>query len=65
MNSFRKLANRLCQEESGATAVEYGLIAALMTLGLVGALSATGDGTSDKWEGVATDVDTAMSSAGN
>ncbi len=64
MNSFRKLASRLCQEESGATAVEYGLIAALMTLGLVGALSATGDGTSDKWEGVANDVDGAMSSAG-
>ncbi|MEL6857398.1 MAG: Flp family type IVb pilin [Pseudomonadota bacterium] len=64
MNSLRKLASRWCRDDTGATAVEYGLIAALMTLALVGALAATGDGTSDKWEGVADDVGDAMSNAG-
>ena len=53
---------RFRRDESGATAVEYGLLMALMTLALIGALSATGDGTSDNWKGVADDVGGAMSS---
>lgn len=64
MNSFGKFASRFCCDDSGATAVEYGLIAGLMTLALVGALASTGDGTSDKWEGVSDDVSDAMSNAG-
>ena len=36
----------------GATAVEYGLIAALMTLALIGAMSSTGSNTGEKWNGV-------------
>ncbi|MEL6694362.1 MAG: Flp family type IVb pilin, partial [Pseudomonadota bacterium] len=53
-------ARRFFNNESGGTAVEYGLIMALMTLALIGALSATGDGTSDKWNDVANDVSSAV-----
>ena len=64
MSVIRRAATRFRRDESGATAVEYGLILSLMTLALIGALAATGDGTSDNWKGVADDVGGAMSSAG-
>jgi pilus assembly protein Flp/PilA len=35
-----KFVERFCQDESGATAIEYGLIAALVAVVLVTALSA-------------------------
>ena len=50
--------------ESGATAVEYALLMGLMALALIGALQATGGGTSDKWDGVSEDVGDAMINAG-
>ncbi|MEL6724984.1 MAG: Flp family type IVb pilin [Pseudomonadota bacterium] len=63
MSLFRKAASRFHRDESGATAVEYGLIMALMTIALIGALSATGDSTSDNWKGVSDDVGGAMAGA--
>lgn len=54
----------LKQDEKGATAVEYGLLLALMVLALIGALAATGGSTQDQWEGVADKVETAMEDAG-
>ena len=60
MKTISNKARRFFSNESGATAVEYGLIMGLMTLAIIGALSATGDGTSDKWNDVATDVTTAV-----
>ncbi|NDV20694.1 Flp family type IVb pilin [Pseudodesulfovibrio sp. JC047] len=39
---MRKMLNLLLDEE-GATAIEYGLIAALIAAGIVGATSALGD----------------------
>ena len=50
----------LFQNESGATVVEYGLILALMTVALIGALNATGDSTASKWDGVSEDISEAM-----
>ncbi|MCF6328187.1 MAG: Flp family type IVb pilin [Henriciella sp.] len=46
----------LKSDRKGATAVEYGLIMALMTLAVIGAISTTGDATKAKWEGVADEV---------
>jgi pilus assembly protein Flp/PilA len=37
-----KFVQRFCNDESGATAIEYGLIAALVAVVLVTALSAMG-----------------------
>ncbi|MEL8055982.1 MAG: Flp family type IVb pilin [Pseudomonadota bacterium] len=63
MSVIRRAAARFRRDESGATAVEYGLILSLMTLALIGALSATGSGTSENWQGVADDVGGAMANA--
>lgn len=52
-------------DREGATAIEYGLIMALMTLALIGALASTGKSTGEKWDNVATKVGTSMDDAGN
>tara|TARA_B110000444_G_C18225866_1_gene316498 strand:- start:98 stop:259 length:162 start_codon:yes stop_codon:yes gene_type:complete len=47
------------QDEQGATAIEYGLIAALISVVLIGALTALGGSIADKF----TEVADAVSSA--
>ncbi|MBB3952051.1 Flp family type IVb pilin [Aureimonas jatrophae] len=39
-----------CRDRSGATAIEYGLIAALIATAIIGALTATGTSVGDQWE---------------
>ena len=39
-----KIFARLMKDETGATAIEYGLIAALISVALIGGASALGDG---------------------
>lgn len=55
MNIFARFA----QDESGATAIEYGLIAALISVVIIGAVSMLG-GT---LESVFTTIDTKLSTA--
>ena len=64
MNTFRECAARFATDDSGATAVEYGLILGLMTVALIGAIGSTGDSTGEKWDGISEDVGTAMTDAG-
>ena len=40
---------RFLAETSGATAIEYGLIAALISMAILGGLGATGNSVGDKW----------------
>ena len=42
------------ENESGATAIEYGLIAALIAVAIIGAVSALGSNTSATFSSVAT-----------
>lgn len=65
MTKFSEYGSRFWRNDSGATAVEYGLIMALMTVALIGAIGATGDSTGDKWDGISDDVGTAMNNAGS
>jgi len=44
---MKSLLNRFVKDESGATAIEYGLIAGLLSIVIVGALTLTGDSLSD------------------
>ena len=53
--------NKLGRDTRGATAVEYGLILALMFLAMVGAVQAFGEETIEMW----TDVSDAVSDATN
>ncbi|MFK5979593.1 MAG: Flp family type IVb pilin [Rhizobiaceae bacterium] len=48
-----KLVARFLKNESGATAIEYGLIAALISVAIIGGASAVGNGVGDAFNDVA------------
>lgn len=50
----------LAHDESGATAIEYGLIAALIFLGAMTAITTTGQQISNLWETNSEAVDEAV-----
>ena len=51
---MKKFITRFVKDESGATAIEYGLIAALIALALVGALTTLGGKISGTFQNIAT-----------
>ena len=51
-------------DDGGATAIEYGLIASLIALVVIGAMSATGGGVMAKWQYVMERVTAAMGGGG-
>jgi pilus assembly protein Flp/PilA len=51
-----KFVQRFCTDESGATAIEYGLIAALVAVVLVTALGAMGNKLSSTFTKVTADL---------
>lgn len=53
---FRQFGRDLAQDQRGATAVEYGLIAALIVLATVGALQGVADANSGLWNNVSNKV---------
>ena len=48
--------SKFLRATSGATAIEYGLIAALIALAALGAITAFADGTVGKWNYIQTTV---------
>lgn len=58
---MKSLIKRLIGEQSGATALEYGLILSLMVLAMMTALEAFADGSIAMWENVSTRTSEAIS----
>ena len=56
---MRNLLNRFAKDESGATAIEYGLIAALIAVGIIAALTTMGGKLKDTFGKVSTELTTA------
>ena len=52
---------RFAKDDSGATAIEYGLIAALVSVAAIGALTAMGNSLSAMFTTVSTALSTAVS----
>ncbi|HEX2139054.1 MAG TPA: Flp family type IVb pilin [Woeseiaceae bacterium] len=48
--------SHLWRDERGATAIEYGLIAALIAVALIAAISGMGTGLSNKYTGIANEL---------
>ncbi|MDP6389518.1 MAG: Flp family type IVb pilin [Alphaproteobacteria bacterium] len=59
-----KFIRKYVKNESGATAIEYGLIAALVSVAAVVALQALGTSLNDMFTTVSTTLDSATTSAG-
>ena len=50
------LIARFAKDESGATAIEYGLIASLIAVAIITATTAVGDGTANTFDTVANEL---------
>lgn len=48
-----KFINKIRKDEKGATAIEYGLIAALIAVAIIGAVTALGTNASSTFQAVA------------
>ncbi len=59
---MRKLIS-LLKDESGATAIEYGLIAALIAVGIIVAATTLGNGLSNLFNGIGGRLDNAATNA--
>jgi len=53
-----KIVTRFMNDESGATAIEYGLIAALISVGIIAAATTLGNGLSNLFTGIGGKLDT-------
>ena len=51
------IVSRFVKDESGATAIEYGLIAALIALAIMAGAGALGNSLNNKFQGIATKLD--------
>lgn len=49
MDAIRTFCRRLRSDKRGATAIEYGLIAALIVVAMMGGLSTLGGGAGGMW----------------
>ena len=52
MNAIRRNLRRLRTDQKGATAIEYGLIAALIVIAMMGGLRALGGGAGGMWTNI-------------
>jgi pilus assembly protein Flp/PilA len=53
MDKLKKFSINFLRDESGATAIEYALIAALVAISLIAGASSVGKNTDSLWNGVA------------
>ncbi|MEM8569605.1 MAG: Flp family type IVb pilin [Pseudomonadota bacterium] len=56
---FKRFISRLTKNEEGATAIEYGLLAALIALAIIGTVTTVGTNLSNRFDAVATALDNA------
>ncbi|WP_322085438.1 Flp family type IVb pilin [Burkholderia sp. BCC1999] len=60
MSKFIQQAGRFIRDEDGVTAIEYGLIAALIAIGIIAALSTVGKDLKTVFTTIADDLDSAV-----
>ncbi|KVH35192.1 pilus assembly protein [Burkholderia cepacia] len=60
MSKFIQHASRFVRDEDGVTAIEYGLIAALIAVGIILALSTIGKDLKTVFSTIAADLDSAV-----
>ena len=60
MIAIRLFIRTLCRNQSGATAIEYGLIVALISIAAIGAMQVLGVGNGGAWDNMANKVINAL-----
>ncbi len=54
---MKALINRFKDDEDGATAIEYGLIAALIAVAIIAAVRTVGGSLSNTFDNISTEID--------
>jgi pilus assembly protein Flp/PilA len=62
---MNKLLSRFLKDESGATAIEYGLIAALISVGIIAGATSLGGSINSTFNKLGAKMDGAAPAAGN
>ena len=60
MIAIRRKMRRLLRSKRGATAIEYGLIAALIVIAMIGGLQSLGGGAGGMWGRILNNVSNVM-----
>ena len=60
MSAVRTMLRMLHADQRGATAIEYGLIAALIVIAMMGGLQSLGGGAGGMWTDLSAEVDDNM-----
>ena len=60
MDAIRNTLRRLLADQRGATAIEYGLIIALIAVAMMGGLSKLGGGSNGMWGNLSETMNTNM-----
>ena len=60
MSAIRTMLRRLGADQRGATAIEYGLIAALIAVASIGGMQQLGGGVGGKWGNLASTMNNVM-----
>ena len=60
MGAIPTILRRLLVDTRGATAIEYGLIAALIIIAMMGGLRALGGGSGGMWTKIKTEAEASM-----
>ena len=60
MSAIRKMLRKLGANQRGATAIEYGLIAALIVVAMMGGLESLGGGVGGMWGKLGNSANTYM-----
>ena len=63
MQGLRQLSSRFARDTRGATAIEYGLIAAMIAVGALVGMMALGGGVTGSWSDTAQRVSDAVNSS--
>lgn len=62
MLGLKDLSSRFARDDRGSTAIEYGMIAALVAVGALGGMTALGSGVGGSWGTTAQRIRDAMTS---
>jgi len=60
LDAIRKTLRRLLADQEGATAIEYGLIVALIAVAAIGGISSLGGGAGGMWTNLSGSVQNSM-----
>jgi len=61
---MKSLMKRFAKDESGATAIEYGLIAGLLSIVIIAAVALAGTSLNNVFSGIAAKLDSAVGTSG-